>query len=149
MKIAIGCDHGGIVLKSAIIELLNERKIEVKDCGCAEGESVDYPDYALKTAEAVASGACEKGIVLCGTGIGISIAANKVKGIRAAVCHDEFTAQMCAQHNNANILALGGRVLTPSQAVELVKIWLDTPFEGGRHCGRLDKISAIEEKYFK
>ena len=110
---------------------------------------MDYPDYALKVAELVSSGQADKGIVLCGTGIGISIAANKVKGIRAAVCHDEFTAQMCAEHNNANIIALGGRVLGVEKAVKMVEIWLDTEFGGGRHAGRVDKITAIENKYFK
>lgn len=149
MKIAIGCDHGGYVLKPAIVALCKTRGIETVDFGCAEGESVDYPDYALKVAEAVADGACDKGVLICGTGIGISIAANKVKGIRAAVCHDAFTAQMCARHNDANIIALGGRVLSEMQAVEMVALWLDTPFEGGRHVKRLDKIAAIEDKYFK
>lgn len=148
MKIAIGCDHGGFVLKPAIVDTLKKREIEVIDCGC-QGESVDYPDYALKVAELVSSGQADKGIVLCGTGIGISIAANKVKGIRAAVCHDEFTAQMCAEHNNANIIALGGRVLGVEKAVKMVEIWLDTEFGGGRHAGRVDKITAIENKYFK
>ena len=103
----------------------------------------------LKVARAVAQGACDKGIVLCGTGIGISIAANKVKGIRAAVCHDVFTATMCAQHNDANVLAMGGRVLDEKTALRMVEAWLDTPFEGGRHVGRLDKIRAIEDEYFR
>ncbi len=148
MKIAIGCDHGGYVLKEGIIKLLQDRGIEVADKGC-NGESVDYPDYALAVAKDVSSGACDKGILLCGTGIGISIAANKVKGIRCAVCHDVFTASMCSAHNNANILAMGGRVLNQEQADAMVAAWLDTPFEGGRHCGRVDKISAIESEYFK
>ena len=148
MKIAIGCDHGGYVLKPAIKELLASRNIEIVDCGC-DGESVDYPDYALKVAELVSQGKVDKGIVLCGTGIGISIAANKVKGIRAAVCHDEFTAQMCSEHNNANIIALGGRVLSVEKAVKMVAIWLDTPFAGGRHDVRVNKIMDIENKYFK
>lgn len=149
MKIAIGCDHGGIVLKPVVEEVLKKNNIEVVDFGCYDENSVDYPDYALKVAEAVSQGKADKGIVLCGTGIGISIAANKVKGIRAAVCHDLFTAQMCAQHNNANILAMGGRVVDKELAAKMVQIWLDTPFEGGRHCGRVDKITAIENKYFK
>ncbi len=100
-------------------------------------------------AEAVSQGKADKGIVLCGTGIGISIAANKVKGIRAAVCHDLFTAQMCAQHNDANIIAMGGRVVSEELAEEMTKVWLNTPFEGGRHTGRVGKITAIENKYFK
>ncbi|MGN0771917.1 MAG: ribose 5-phosphate isomerase B [Christensenellales bacterium] len=148
MKIAIGCDHGGVVLKPAIVDMLKSRGIEVVDCGC-NGESVDYPDYALKVAELVSCAEADKGILLCGTGIGISIAANKVKGIRAAVCHDEFTAQMCAEHNNANIIAMGGRVISVEKAVKMVEIWLDTPFGGGRHANRVDKITAIENKYFK
>ena len=119
------------------------------DMGCFDTDSVDYPDYALKVAEAVSQRQVDKGVILCGTGIGISIAANKVKGIRAAVCHDTFTAQMCAQHNNANILAMGGRIIDGEKAAEMVKIWLDTPFEGGRHTGRVAKISEIENKYFK
>lgn len=149
MKIAIGCDHGGIVLKPVVEEVLNKNGIEIIDFGCYDEKSVDYPDYALKVAEAVSKGQADKGIILCGTGIGISIAANKVKGIRAAVCHDLFTAQMCAQHNNANILSMGGRVVDKDLAAKMVQIWLDTPFEGGRHVGRVDKITAIESKYFK
>ena len=149
MKIAIGCDHGGIVLKPAIVEELNKRGIEVEDFGCYDENSVDYPDYALKAAEAVSSGKCDKGIVLCGTGIGISIAANKVKGIRAGVAHDEFTAEMISAHNNANVIAIGGRVVTPKKAAKMVATWLDTPFQGGRHEGRVAKITAIEDKYFK
>ncbi len=149
MKIAIGCDHGGIVLKPAIEDLLQSRNIEVIDFGCYSTDSVDYPDYALKVAEAVSKGESDKGIILCGTGIGISIAANKVKGIRAAVAHDLFTAEMCKKHNNANILAMGGRVVDIDTAVEMTKLWLDTEFEGGRHEGRIAKITAIENKYFK
>ena len=149
MKIAIGCDHGGIVLKPVVEEVLKKNGIEVVDYGCYDENSVDYPDYALKVAEAVSQGQVDKGIILCGTGIGISIAANKVKGIRAAVCHDLFTAEMCARHNNANILSMGGRVVGKELAAKMVQTWLDTPFEGGRHCGRIDKIAAIENKYFK
>ncbi len=149
MKIAIGCDHGGIILKQAVTEELKKRGIQVEDKGCFDTSSVDYPDYALAVAEDVSSGRCDKGILMCGTGIGISIAANKVKGIRCAVCHDVFTATMCSAHNNANILAMGGRVITPELAEKMVAAWLDTPFEGGRHTSRVNKITAIEEKYFK
>jgi len=149
MKIAIGCDHGGIVLKPAVEEVLKEKGIEIEDLGCYTQDSVDYPDYALKVAEAVSQKKVDLGIILCGTGIGISIAANKVKGIRAAVAHDLFTAEMCKRHNNANILSMGGRVVSPELAAQMTKIWLDTEFEGGRHVNRLNKISAIEEKYFK
>ena len=149
MKIAIGCDHGGIVLKDAVLEVLNEKGIEAEDFGCYSTDSVDYPDFALKVAEAVSQGKDDLGILLCGTGIGISIAANKVKGIRAGVAHDLFTAEMVKRHNNANILAMGGRVVSPDLAKQMVKIWLETEFEGGRHTNRVNKISAIEEKYFK
>jgi len=149
MKIAIGCDHGGIVLKPAVIEVLKEKNIEVEDLGCYTQDSVDYPDYALKVAEAVSQKQVDLGIILCGTGIGISIAANKVKGIRAAVAHDLFTAEMCKRHNNANILSMGGRVVSPELAAQMTKIWLETEFEGGRHTNRLNKILAIEDKYFK
>ncbi len=149
MKIAIGCDHGGIVLKDAVLEVLNEKGIEAEDFGCYTTDSVDYPDFALKVAEAVSQGKDDLGILLCGTGIGISIAANKVKGIRAGVAHDLFTAEMVKRHNNANILAMGGRVVSPDLAKQMVKIWLETEFEGGRHTNRVNKISAIEEKYFK
>ena len=149
MKIALGSDHGGIAIKPAVVEVLEKNGIEVVDFGCFDNTSVDYPDYALKVAESVSKGEVDKGIILCGTGIGISIAANKVKGIRAAVCHDLFTAQMCAQHNNANILSMGGRIVSSELAAQMTQIWLDTPFEGGRHSGRVDKIMQIENKYFK
>ena len=149
MKIAIGCDHGGIVLKSAVLEVLNDKGIDSEDLGCFTNDSVDYPDYALKVAEEVSQGKADLGIILCGTGIGISIAANKVKGIRAAVAHDLFTAEMCKRHNNANILAMGGRVISPELAKDMVRIWLDSEFEGGRHLNRINKISEIEQKYFK
>lgn len=146
MKIAIGCDHGGVVLKSAILEYLKDRSIEVIDYGTNGSESVDYPDFARAVAESVAQSKADKGILMCGTGIGISIAANKVKGIRCAVVHNEFTAQAASAHNNANILSLGGRILSPEEAVRLIDIWLNTAFEGGRHVGRLDKISEIENQ---
>lgn len=148
MLIAIGCDHGGINLKKEILAELEERRIDVIDCGCNEGESVDYPDNAYNVAKFVARGKCDKGILMCGTGIGISIAANKVKSIRCAVCHDEWTAEMCSKHNNANIISLGGRIVSPELARKMVAVWLDTEFEGGRHIGRLDKISKIEEENF-
>lgn len=144
MKIAIGCDHGGIVLKPSILEYLSANNVEYVDLGCHTTESVNYPEYALAVAKKVASGECDKGILLCGTGIGMSIAANKVKGIRAAVLNDAFCAEKCAEHNNANVLCLGGRVVSPETAVKLVDIWLNTPFAGGRHQQRLDMISKIE-----
>lgn len=149
MKIAIGCDHGGIVLKPAVIKALTELGAEVVDLGTYDGSSVDYPVYGLKVAEAVASGYCDAGVLMCGTGIGISISANKVKGIRAAVVTNEFMAEMTKRHNNANIIALGGRVVTPEQAESIVKAWFTAEYEGGRHQRRLDMIADIEGKYFK
>ena len=148
-KVAIGCDHGGIVLKPAVIKALTELGAEVVDFGTYSTESVDYPVYGLKVAEAVASGECDAGVLMCGTGIGISISANKVKGIRAAVTTNAFMAEMTKRHNNANIIALGGRVITPEEAQTIVKAWYTAEYEGGRHQKRLDMISAIEDKYFK
>lgn len=149
MKIAIGCDHGGIVLKPAVIDTLTELGAEVEDFGTYDESSVDYPVYGLKVAEAVASGECDAGVLMCGTGIGISISANKVKGIRAAVTTNTFMAEMTKRHNNANIIALGGRVVTPVEAKEIVKAWYTAEYEGGRHQRRLDMIADIEAKYFK
>jgi len=145
MRIAIGCDHGGLVLKPAILQYLEEKGIEYVDYGTYTDASVDYPDYAVPVAEAVQKGTADRGILMCGTGIGITIAANKFDGIRAAVVSDEFCAAATAEHNNANILGLGGRVVSPEKAVKLVDIWLNTPYAGGRHQKRLDKITAIEE----
>ena len=149
MKIAIGCDHGGFILKSAVIEKLHELGCEVVDFGTDSDVSVDYPIYGEKVANAVASGECDSGVLLCGTGIGISIAANKVKGIRAAVVDNLFCAQACKEHNNANIIAMGGRVVRPEQAKEIVELWFKTEDAGGRHQRRLDEIAAIEDKNFK
>ena len=145
MVIAIGCDHGGFVLKDACKKAVEEFGYEVVDFGTFDTQSVDYPDYALKVALAVKEGRADKGILLCGTGIGISIAANKVKGIRCAHITDLFCAQMCAEHNDANVIAMGGRITSPETAYEMVKVYLSTPFAGGRHQKRLDKITAIEE----
>lgn len=139
--IALGCDHGGYELKQEIIKHLQERKIEFKDYGCDSLESVDYPVYAKKVANVVASGECEKGILICGTGIGISIAANKVKGIRAALCTDCFMAEATRLHNDANILALGGRVVGPGLALKIVDTFLDTEFSNDeRHIRRIKMI---------
>ena len=146
MRIAIGCDHGGIVLKPAVLEYLRGKGHEVVDFGSFDGERVDYPVYAERVAKAVASGDCEKGVLLCGPGIGMSIAANKVKGIRAAVLSDEFSAAACSAHNDANILCLGGRVISPEKAVKLTDLWLSTPFEGDRHVRRLAMIAALDER---
>lgn len=142
--IALGADHGGFCLKEAIIEYLEKNNIEYKDYGCYSESSVDYPIYAKKAADAVTSGEAEKGILCCGTGIGISIAANKVKGIRAAVVTNEFCAEMTRRHNDANILCMGGRVISPEKAVKLTEIFLNTEFEGGRHERRIAQISKIE-----
>ena len=139
--IALGCDHGGYELKQEIIKHLQERKIEFKDYGCDSLESVDYPVYAKKVANVVASGECEKGILICGTGIGISIAANKVKGIRAALCTDCFMAEATRLHNDANILALGGRVVGPGLSLKIVDTFLDTEFSNDeRHIRRIGMI---------
>lgn len=146
MKVAVGCDHGGFVLKDAVISTLEELGAKVVDMGTYSTESVDYPVYGKKVADAVANGECDLGVVMCGTGIGISIAANKVKGIRAAVVTDEFMAEMTRRHNNANIIALGGRVITPEKAKSLVKAWYTAEFEGGRHQKRIDMITQIENE---
>ena len=148
--IAIGSDHGGYDLKMEIISYLNSQGLEYKDFGSCDGkESVDYPDYGKTVAEAVSSGEFEKGIIICGTGLGISITANKVPGIRAALCTDSYMARMSREHNDANVLALGGRVVGPGLALDIVETWLNTTFAGGRHKTRVDKISAVETKYLK
>ena len=146
--IAIGCDHGGLKIKNAVIEYLRENDIEFNDYGCYSDESVDYPIFAYQVAKNVADGTAELGIICCGTGIGVSMAANKVKGIRAAVCTDEFCAEMTRRHNNANILCMGGRVIDEAKAVKLASIFLNTPFDGGRHEKRVDMISEIENGSF-
>lgn len=146
MKIAIGCDHGGLEHKNAIAEHLTARGFEVTDFGIYEQVSVDYPDIAVKVAASVKSGDSELGILVCGTGIGMSLAANKVNGIRAAVCSDHFSAKYTRLHNNSNILCLGGRVIGIGTALELADLFVDTEFEGGRHQKRIDKITAIEEE---
>lgn len=142
----IASDHGGLELKEAIKSFLETRNIEVRDLGTMTGDSVDYPDFAERLALALTRGEAENGILICGTGIGMSIAANKFPGIRAALISDEFTARMSKEHNNANVIVMGGRVLKPEQACAMVKTWLETVFEGGRHQNRLDKISQIEQK---
>ena len=148
--IALGCDHGGINLKNAIINYLKENNIEYKDFGCYNDESVDYPIYAYKVANSIVDGECELGILCCGTGIGISIAANKVKGIRAAVVSNEFGAEMTRRHNNANILCMGGRVTTEEDAVKFADIFLKTPFSSDeeRHTRRVQMLKDIENNNF-
>ena len=144
--IALGCDHGGFKLKEEIRAYLEENKIEYKDFGVYEEKSIDYPDKAFEVCEEVASGKFEKGILICGTGIGISIAANKVKGIRAALCSDCFSAKYTRLHNDANVLCMGGRTLGPGLGVMITDIFLNTGFEGGRHKTRIDKIADYENK---
>lgn len=145
MKVAIGADHGGFRLKEAIKPVLDSLGVEYKDFGTYSEESVDYPDISAPVAKAVAAGEYDRGILICGTGIGIGIAANKIPGIRAALCHDTFSAHASREHNNANILTMGERVIGPGLASDIVKIWLTTEFEGGRHERRIAKISALEE----
>ena len=142
--LAIGADHGGVHLKEEIKRYLDQRGIPYRDFGTFTEESVDYPQIAAKVAHAIADGTYERGLLFCGTGVGISIAANKVKVIRAAVCKDEFSAEYCRRHNDANILCLGGRVIDPEKAKTLVGLFLDTPFEGGRHERRVRQIADIE-----
>lgn len=149
MKIAIGCDHGGIVLKDAVTSTLEALGAEVVDLGTNSTDSVDYPTYGLKVAETVASGQCDAGVVMCGTGIGISISANKVPGIRCAVVTNTYMAKLTKNHNNANIISLGGRVITPDEAKDIVTAWYTAEYEGGRHQRRLDMITDIEKKYSK
>ena len=142
--IAVGCDQGGFELKGHIIEHLKDVDIDFKDFGVFSEDSVDYPDCAKPVCEAVLSGECENGILICGTGIGISIAANKYKGIRAALCGDVYSAKMAKEHNNAQILCLGGRVVGRELACMIVDVWLSAEFQGGRHAKRIAKIHALE-----
>lgn len=145
MKIGIGSDHGGFELKEAVKEYLQEKNIEVVDYGTYNEESVDYPDYGEKVATAVVEKEVDRGIVVCGTGIGISIAANKVKGARCALCSEEYSARMSRKHNDANVLALGGRVIGQELAFSIVDAYLEEDFEGGRHERRVKKIMEIQD----
>jgi len=147
LKIAIGSDHGGFLLKDEIMKHLKGKEIDFVDFGCFTTESVDYPDIGQAVGEAVARGEYDKGIICCGTGIGISISANKVPGVRAALCGDCFSAKASREHNDANVLALGERVIGPGLAKMIVDIWLSSEFQGGRHGRRVEKIAKIEEKY--
>lgn len=145
MKLAIGSDHGGYELKEYLLEYLATREdVEVVDFGTNSPASVDYPIYGQAVAQAVTSGECDRGIAICGTGVGISIAVNKFKGIRASLCTNEFMAEMTRRHNNSNVLVLGGRVVGLDLGLNILKTWLDTPFEGERHQRRLDMITEIE-----
>ena len=147
--IVLGSDHGGLALKEAVKEFLKERGLPLEDCGTDNGDSVDYPDFGEKVARRVSSGTAEKGVLFCGTGIGMSIVANKFPRIRAALATDVFMARMAKEHNNANILVLGGRVLDGEKAKKMVAVWLDASFEGGRHQGRLEKIEVLERELYK
>jgi ribose 5-phosphate isomerase B len=161
VKILVASDHGGFALKSRIVDVLKKRKIDVEDLGSDSAESVDYPDYAVKVAERISQGQADAGVLVCGTGIGMCIAANKFKNVRAAVVSESYSARMAKEHNNANILCVGGRVMGPqddpqspvrraSEPIEnVLAAWLDAKYEGGRHDRRLDKIREIEKKNFR
>jgi ribose 5-phosphate isomerase B len=150
MKIALGSDHGGYQLKENLKEYLKELKVEYIDFGCENEKSIDYPDIGFKVAIEVRSGKYNRGILICGTGIGMSVVANKVRGIRAALCDNEFTARCAREHNDANILVLGGRVICSELAKEIVKVWLNTKFSHEeKHINRLNKIKQEEDKIFK
>ena len=146
MKIAIGCDHAGTALKKEILPVLAELSIEWKDFGTDSEESVDYPDFGEKVSGAVSKGEAERGILICGTGIGMSIVANKFPGVRASLCNEVYSAKMSRLHNDANLLVLPGRIIDKKTAKDVVRTWFSTPFEGGSHQRRLDKIKAIEER---
>ena len=144
--IAIASDHGGYTLKQELIARLKERGLEYRDFGTFSEESCDYPDFGEPAARAVVSGECDRGILICGTGIGMSITANKIKGVRCALCGDCYSAELTRRHNDANILAMGGRVVGPGLAVKIMDTFLDTPFEGGRHARRVAKIHEVESR---
>ena len=150
MKIAVACDHGGLALKNAVVDWLGKNGYEAVDYGTDSSCSCDYPDFALKAAEAVATGECASGVLVCTTGIGISIAANKVRGVRCALSSEPFSAKMTRLHNDANMLALGGGIVGVNLGLEIVKTFLETPFSAEeKHARRIAKIAAIEEKYCK
>jgi ribose 5-phosphate isomerase B len=146
MRIAVGSDHRGVQLRAKLIDFLNRLGQEVVDAGTHEQKSVDYPDVAARVARKVASGEVERGILVCGTGVGMCIAANKIAGVRAAPCHDDVTAELSRRHNDLNVLCLSGDLIGEKLADRLVEIWLNTPFEGGRHARRNQKIAALEER---
>lgn len=145
MKVILTADHAGMTIRREVIDLLEKMQIEYEDAGCLGTDSVDYPDYALPAAERVANGEFDRGIFICGTGIGMSISANKVKGIRCALAHDVFSAKATRQHNDSNVLALGERVIGPGLAREIAQTWLETEFDGGRHANRVNKITDFED----
>lgn len=148
MKIALGADHGGYRLKDELVPIIEALGHEIEDVGCDCEQSVDYPDYALPVCEMVASGKADRGILICGTGIGMSIAANKYPGIRCALVHDLFSAKATREHNDTNVLAMGERVVGPGVAAEIVKVWLETPFSNAeRHVGRVNKVMQLEKQF--
>lgn len=150
MKIAIGCDHAGFTLKEAVLEQVHRLGHEVLDCGTYDTQRADYPDFADKVAQAIATHQADRGILLCGSGVGVCVAANKTKGVRASICHDAYTAQQAVEHDALNVLCLGARIIGPSLAQELVTRFLGASFSNEeRHQKRLDKVAAIEEKNFK
>lgn len=146
MRVALGADHAGVTLKDAIRSLLEARGVEVRDLGTTDRVSVDYPDFAASVGRAVATGLADRGILVCGTGLGMAIAANKIDGVRATPVADLDGARLAREHNDANVLALGARITTPEDALQIVSTFLDTPFAGGRHQRRLDKIAALEDE---
>jgi RpiB/LacA/LacB family sugar-phosphate isomerase len=145
-SVYVGSDHAAVAAKQVVIDELRDAGLDVRDVGASSDQSVDYPDYAAAVAEAVSSGEAERGVLLCGSGIGMSIVANKFDGVRAALVHDVQTAELSRQHNDANILVLGGRLLDDNELRAIVRAWLSTDFEGGRHQRRLDKIRALERR---
>ncbi|MFZ5652511.1 MAG: ribose 5-phosphate isomerase B [Bacillota bacterium] len=147
MRLAVASDHGGFGLKAEVIKYFEENGIEYRDFGAHSEESVDYPDFALAVAESVASGQFDLGVVCCGTGIGVSMTANKVPGVRAALCHDTFSARMAREHNDANVLTMGQRVIGTGLALEVVRSFLEGNFQGGRHSRRVAKMCDVEAKY--
>lgn len=149
MKIATASDHAGYDLKKGILSYLAERKIDFEDFGCGPDERVDYVDYAEKAVQSVCSGRHDRAILICGTGLGMAMVANKFKGIRATPCCDEYSAEMSRSHNDSNCLTMGGRILPLDEALEIVRVWLETGFEGGRHQERIDKILKVEERNFR
>lgn len=145
MKIAFGCDHGGFPAKSEVIEFLTEKGYEVIDCGTFSDESCDYPDYAEKVCKLVTENECEKGVLICGTGIGMSIVANKIKGIRCAHVTDVFSAEMTRRHNDTNVIALGARITETPEIIKYIDVFLNTPFDGGRHAIRVEKVNSFDK----
>jgi len=149
MKIAVASDHAGFDLKSRIVAFLEENGIAYRDFGSGAGQTVDYVDYGVMAMDSVVSGECARAILFCGTGIGMAVVANKYKGIRATPCWNPFSARVSRSHNDSNCLTLGGRILSSEEAIEIVRTWLETPFEGGRHQRRVAKILEVERKNFK